>query len=190
MDNLAVSFLSVFDLNYWELSRAAGIVAYLFLWLAIFSGLLSKTKMLQALGLAPWFMAVHHKSARLGLYFALFHPLMLLYDNYIKFTLADLLIPFHSTYRPLYMSLGIFALYGMVFIITSPYFLRGRAFGYWHLLTYPTYFFALWHGLSIGTDRSAVWLQGVYWITGSLIVYVSLYRLALGIKARRKPAKA
>ena len=182
LEYLDLHFLSVFEVNYWNYSRATGIVAYLFLWLAIFSGLLSKTKILFSLGLASIFSDVHRKSACVSFYFVVFHALILSYDDYIRLTLIDLLIPFQSTYQSINMSMGILALYGIILVIGSMFFLGGRVFSCWHYLTYPVYFLALWHGINIGTDSPTEWMRMIYWSTGSLIVVASIYRIVVSVK--------
>jgi len=182
LEYLDLHLLSVFKVNFWNLSRATGIVAYLFLLLAIVSGLLSKTKILLSVGFASIFSDVHRKSACASFYFVIFHALILSYDDYIKLTLIDLFIPFQSTYQSINMSMGILAFYGIILVIGSMFFLGGRVFGYWHILTYPVYFLALWHGINIGTDSPAEWMQMIYWSTGSLIVIASIYRIIVSIK--------
>lgn len=182
LEYLNLHFPYVFEINFWNLSRATAIVAYMYLWLATLTGLLSKTKVQLATGLKSLFTAVHRKSACLSYIFIIFHALILSYDDYIKLNVIDLLIPFRTTYQPLNLSMGILAFYGIILLIGSMFFLGGRVFAYWHMFAYPTYFFALWHGINIGTDSHAGWMQMIYWSTGSLIVVTLLYRIIIGVK--------
>ncbi len=182
LEYLHLHFLSVFEVNFWNYCRATGIIAYLFLWLAIFSGLLSKTKVLLSVGLASLFSDVHRKSSCVSLCFVVFHALILIYDDYIELNRIDLFIPFQSTYQPINISIGILAFYGIILVIVSMFFLGGKAFAYWHFLTYPVYFLALWHGINIGTDSLTEWMQMIYWSTGSLIVVASIYRIIVSIE--------
>lgn len=189
LEYLDLHFLSVFEVNFWNYCRATGIVAYLFLWLAIFSGLLSKTKILLSVSLASLFSDVHRKSACVSLCFVIFHALILIYDDYLKLTFFDLFVPFQSTYQSINISLGILAFYGILLVIVSMFFLGGKAFAYWHFLTYPVYFLALWHGINIGTDSHTEWMQMIYWSTGSLIVVVSIYRIIVSVKGFNRSIK-
>lgn len=182
LEHLELFLRSVIEVNYWNYSRAAGIMAYLFVWLAAISGLLSKAKILPRTGSVSTLMDVHRKMACFGFYFIIFHALILSYDDYIKLKVDDLLIPFRSSYQSSNMSMGILAFYGTILVIGSMFFLGGRAFRYWHLLTYPVYFLALWHGLNMGTDSHSTWMQAIYWSTGCLIVVASIYRVIQSIK--------
>ncbi|HZK54394.1 MAG TPA: hypothetical protein VFC84_09415 [Desulfosporosinus sp.] len=189
LEYLHLHFLSILEVNFWNYCRATGIVAYLFLWLAIFSGLLSKTKILFSIGLASLFSDVHRKSACISFCFVVFHALILLYDDYIKLNLIDLFIPFQSTYQSINISIGILAFYGIILVIVSMFFLGGKAFAYWHFLTYPLYFLALGHGINIGTDSPAEWMQMIYWSTGSLIIVASIYRIIVSVKGADRSIK-
>lgn len=142
LEHLGLFLKSIFEVNYWNYSRAAGIMAYLFVWLAAISGLLSKAKILPWAGSVSILMEVHRKIACFGFYFIIFHALILSYDDYIKLKVDDLLIPFRSSYQFFNMSMGILAFYGTILVIGSMFFLGDRAFRYWHLLTYPVYFLA------------------------------------------------
>jgi hypothetical protein len=168
--------------NYWYLSRAAGIVAYLLLWSALFSGLLLKTKMLNPIKLSPLLPGLHQLSTSWSLYFTVFHILLLRYDEYIKFNFEDLFVPFASTYQTFYLSFGILASYGLVLVIAGAYLFRRKAFKFWHILTYPAFFLAWWHGFKLGTDTDAVWMQAIYWSTGGLTVYILIYRILYKLK--------
>ncbi|MDP4126992.1 MAG: hypothetical protein Q8912_08625 [Bacillota bacterium] len=175
-------FPFAFEINLWNLSRATAIVAYLYLWIATITGLLSKTKILLTVGLNSNLLTIHRKSACFSLNFIIFHALILSYDDYIKLKVKDLFIPFLSTYQTFNVTMGILAFYGIVLMIGSMFFLGGKIFRFWHLLTYAAYFMALWHGINIGTDSSEGWMQIIYWTTGSLVILVSTYRVILRVK--------
>lgn len=182
LDFLNLHFPFDFKINLWNLSRATAIVAYLYLWIATITGLLSKTKILLRVGLSSYFLNVHRKSACLSLNFVIFHALILSYDDYIKLNVKELFIPFLSSYQTFNISMGITAFYGIVLVIGSMLFLGGKIFRFWHLLTYVAYFLALWHGINIGTDSSEGWMQIIYWSTGSLVILASTYRIILSLR--------
>jgi hypothetical protein len=50
---------------------------------------------------------LHEHASLLGLVFALLHGLVLFGDSYIGFTLLQILVPFASSYLPLWVGLGV-----------------------------------------------------------------------------------
>lgn len=177
LETLSLPYMYILKGNYWYLSRAAGIVAYLLLWSALFSGLLLKTKMLNPIRLSPLLPGLHQLSTSWSLYFTVFHVLLLRYDAYIKFSFGDLFVPFAATYQTSYLSIGILSFYGLVLVIVGAYLFKSKAFRFWHILTYPAFLLAWWHGFKLGTDTQVVWMQAIYWSTGGLTGYIIIYRI-------------
>jgi ferric reductase like protein len=102
-----------------------------------------------------------------------------LVDPFTRFGLAEVLVPFVSHYRPVWMGLGIVSLYLLLAVwLTSR--LRTRI-GYetWrriHVLAYGVYAAATIHGLGTGSDTRSLWAP---------IVYASSVAVVGGLAARR-----
>ena len=47
------------------------------------------------------------------------HAILLLFDNYFTFSIPQLLVPFISEYEPIYVGLGVIAMYIIIIIIVS-----------------------------------------------------------------------
>jgi predicted ferric reductase len=155
---------------YWELSRAAGLLTYLCLWLAAVSGAANRLPIPAAL--RPLQMEFHQWGAVWATYVGLFHAVILLWDRYIGFTVRDLLVPFSSAYKPLLVGVGSLALYVVVIVVLTTYFrtsFRTTTWRWLHALSYPGYVLATWHGVALGTDSPLTWVR-VFYISTTVIL--------------------
>ena len=136
---------------FWITSRAAGIIALLAASLAVTAGLSRRGR--------DW--RVVHESLSLATMVALaVHALALLGDSYLKPSLADVTIPFVSSYERLWMSVGIVA--GWAFVILGlSYYVRARiGIQRWrvlHRFTALAWVLGVVHALMMGTDAVAAW---------------------------------
>ncbi|MEI6836021.1 MAG: ferric reductase-like transmembrane domain-containing protein [Candidatus Falkowbacteria bacterium] len=164
----------------WYFTRASGLVAYLLLFLLLVSGAGIKTSQSFKF-LSPTFAWLQHRYLGMALSFAvIIHLISLLADTYLKFTIVEVLIPFASTYKPLFLSLGIIGFYIFLAVILSSIFTITKFPKAWrllHYLPYPMFVAIFVHGYFIGTDTAAPQIRGMYLITGLIAGALSLYRL-------------
>ena len=136
---------------FWITSRAAGIIALLAASLAVTAGLSRRGK--------DW--RVVHESLSLATMAALaVHALSLVGDSYLNPSLADVTIPFVSSYERLWMSVGIVA--GWAFVILGlSYYVRARiGIQRWrtlHRFTALAWVLGIVHALTMGTDAGTAW---------------------------------
>lgn len=174
----------------WYIARAAGLIAAIALIALMLSGVGlitgSTFKFLEPL--TAW--ATHRA---LGLVFAvsaLVHITALLFDRYVPFTIAQVLVPFASHYRTatifghqygsLYVAFGIFALYGALAIIISSLLWIDKKPHTWkliHFLTYLVMIFVFFHALSLGTDLMHGVFRILWVIFGCMVAVAILFRL-------------
>ena len=175
--------------SYWYLSRGSGIVAYLIIWLSTALGLMVTNKLGRLWPGGPATVDLHEFTGLLGMAFSVFHVLILLGDQYIGYTLGQLLIPFASSdYRPLWVGLGQVGLY-LGLPVTFAFYVRQRI-GYrtWRLLHYASfgvYLLTGAHGILAGTDSSTLLVRGMYLVTGGSIYFLTIYRILVTIKRPR-----
>lgn len=183
IDYLA-SYLSI-----WNVTRAAGITAYLLLFLSMISGILYKLPA-NSVSLNKYLLQIHESTGWLGLLFGMVHGLVLLFEkNYTNYTIIHILIPFTTQHQAISLSFGILAFYGMLTLILSTDFLKKLGKKTWksiHFLSFPTFFLALTHGILIGSDTENIFMLLLYSITGILILLLTLIRIVLA-KYNSKP---
>jgi predicted ferric reductase len=182
------------DINhtYWYLTRASGLVAYLLLFVSVSLGLTMTGDVLERWLRRHRIYDLHRFLSLITMGVVGFHALIVLGDGYFSFSLPELLLPFASPYRPLYMALGVFGLYLTALIVASFYVRGVLSYPVWRLVHYATFgafVLALVHGIGAGTDTQASWAQYLYAVTGlvafNLLVYRALRGSARGIPATR-----
>jgi methionine sulfoxide reductase heme-binding subunit len=165
----------VLDSVPWFVSRSAGITAYLLMFFIIILGTGMTTGIIYELISPPLSWSIHkYLSISLGLTLLL-HISSLLFDKFINFSLLDLLIPFHASFRPLYVGFGVFGFYLLLIIILSSLLVRSKFSFFWrsaHYLTYSLFIFSFFHGILTGTDTKFLPMQIMYWSTG--IIFFAL----------------
>ncbi len=180
------------DHTFWYISRAAGLTAYLMLFLNVLLGLAVRTRFMDAL-LARWrSFDLHGFTGLLAMGFLLIHGLSLLGDRYVGFTLPQLLVPLASPYRPVWTAMGVIAFYTVLVVLASSYLKKQLGYRFWrglHYLSFGAYLLALAHGVFAGTDSGEPWARGLYWSTGLTVLLLTLWRFRgnrQGLTARRE----
>lgn len=176
---------------WWYVARSAGISAFLLLTLSMWLGLGISSRIFDGLLDRPWVYEVHKFSSLLALGFVGLHMLGLLLDPYINYTLVSVLIPGASAYRPVATAWGVLGMYGAVFIIGSFYVRDSIGYRTWRLIHYGTFLLfvvVLVHGLFAGTDSSATWMRGIYWVAGTGTTYLVAYRVLSAMWKERRPS--
>ena len=177
---------------WWYVTRAAGIVAYILLWLSTAWGLAVSSKIFDPLLHRAYTYDFHQFLSLLALGFLFLHIAVLTLDRFLPFSLAQILIPFTSSYRPLWVGIGVIAFY-LTLLVTVTFYIRGRigvrAFRWIHTLSLVAYVGATFHGLYAGTDSPLLSMQILY--KGSLltVVFLTVYWLvSLAMRRKEQPA--
>lgn len=169
----------------WHLSRAAGVVGYLLLWLSMALGVSISSRLARLWPGGPTAFDLHQFSGLLGLAFSAFHGLILIGDSYIDYTLAQILIPFTSgNYRPLATGLGQVAFY-LALATSFSFYLRKRigqkTWRLLHFSTFLAFFLSTLHGALAGADTQS--LLPLYVAAGASILLLTLYRIFITLPA-------
>ncbi|HEX9018333.1 MAG TPA: hypothetical protein VF806_04070, partial [Anaerolineaceae bacterium] len=106
---------------------------------------------------------------------------------------AQILFPFLSTYRPLWVGIGVLSLY-IVVLVTVTFYMRGRigmkAFRTIHILSLLGYLGGAVHGLYSGTDSPLPTVEGMYALTFLVVVFLFVYWLVGLVMKKRQVARA
>lgn len=145
---------------FWITSRAAGISAIVLASVAVAAGLAISARGGPLQGRAAQLRTVHEALSLATLVAIALHGLALLGDGWLKASLADIAIPFASSYRPFWTGLGVIAGYGLALLSLS-YYARARiGVARWRML--HRFIAAFWllgvvHMLGAGTDAGQAW---------------------------------
>jgi sulfoxide reductase heme-binding subunit YedZ len=143
---------------FWITSRAAGFAALILASLAVCLGLLMSTKLLRRR--APDLVATHEILSLSTIVAIVVHGVALLGDQYLHPSLADISIPFVSSYKSVWTTLGIVSGWGLILLGLSYYARRRIGAARWrklHRFTALAWLAGLAHSLGEGTDAGQVW---------------------------------
>jgi predicted ferric reductase len=180
---------------WWFVTRSAGLVAYLLLWLSTVWGLAVPSKVIAPVLEGGYTFDFHQFISLLTLAFALLHVLVLLVDRYMPYTLIQILVPFLSPYRSTWVGIGVISFYILI-VVTASFYLRARiglnSFRAIHYFSLLGYLGVTLHGLYSGTDSSLASMQFIY-ISSSLVVialtgYWLVRKLQAGKGSKQKAA--
>src|SRR5215469_409995 len=145
----------------WYATRATGLVALLMLTASVLLGLLAAGRLSGERWPRFLTQGLHRNVSLLVVVFLTLHVASTVLDTYTSIPLTAAFLPFTSSYKPGWLSLGAVALDLLVTLIVTSL-VRGRL-GYrtWrrlHWLAYACWPVAVAHGLGIGTDKSVTWV--------------------------------
>jgi sulfoxide reductase heme-binding subunit YedZ len=148
----------------WLAARGAGIVSLLLFTAVVCLGVLTVVRWRSPLW--PRFLSVglHRNLALLSVVFLALHIVTAIIDPYTSLGLIAAAIPFASSYRPLWVGLGVIALDLLLALVVSSLLRAHLGQAAWraiHWLAYAAWPFALAHGFGAGTDGSAVWMLAI-----------------------------
>lgn len=173
----------------WIVLRAAGIGAYVMLFLSVSWGLIATTGALGKRVSKATATSVHQFMSTAGLLLLGVHIGGLLVDAFMPFGPGEVLIPGRSSFEPVPVAFGIVAMYSMVFVIVLSWLRKQIGTKWWrrsHLLAAPTFILSMIHGVFSGTDsvRPAMWWT--YASTGVIVLFLVVVRgLTVGFRPPR-----
>jgi predicted ferric reductase len=173
---------------WWFVTRAAGLVAYLLLWLSTVWGLAVPSKVIAPVLEGGYTFDFHQFISLLTLAFALLHVLVLLVDRYMPYTLIQILIPFLSPYRSTWVGIGVISFYILI-VVTASFYLRARIgmnnFRAIHYFSLLGYLGVTLHGLYSGTDSSLASMQFIYIGSSLVVIALAVYWLVRKLQASK-----
>jgi methionine sulfoxide reductase heme-binding subunit len=148
----------------WYLLRASGLAALALLTATVLIGLALRVRMWRET-LERWRVYdVHLTISILTGVFLGIHLLLVFLDRIVPFSLADMLIPFHDSYQPIWIAAGIVGLYLLLVVWGSSLFRSKISYKLWrslHPLALGALGLAMLHALFAGTDGPTLWLRVV-----------------------------
>jgi methionine sulfoxide reductase heme-binding subunit len=148
----------------WYLARGSGAVSLILLTVVVALGIATRSGRSFAGMPRLVVTSVHRSAALLAVGFLAVHVSSLMFDPYAQLRLVDLILPFGSAYRPLWVGLGAVTLDLVIAIVVTSLLrerIGRRAWRAVHWCAYAMWPVALAHGIGSGSDRSAPWMLGI-----------------------------
>lgn len=168
----------------WFVTRSAGLVGFIFLWLSVFLGLSIRNNWLKKLVDPLYSFSFHCFLGASALFWAFVHGGVIIFDKFFGMGAKDIYIPFHFQYPNFiigginYLALGIIAFYLMIILVATSYaknLMHHKIWRFLHFLNPVVFIFVVLHGYFIGTDMKNIWIRYAF-IASSVflaLVYVS-----------------
>jgi predicted ferric reductase len=164
----------------WYLIRSAGIMSYILLTASVVWGLALSSRVVKDWSPGILSLLMHSTISWLAVVMGIGHGLLLLVDQYFKYQVADVFIPFIGPYRPLAVGLGTLTFWISLAVAVS-FALRNRLpRNTWkkiHYTSYVGFLLATAHGLLAGSDASHMGFQILLLISVVLVVVMTAYRI-------------
>lgn len=183
LSNLFSTLFAVNSLQFWwYLTRAAGLMGYFLIWLSTAWGIVVGSKILDGFVERAFTYDFHEYLSWLGLAFIGVHVTVLMADKYLPYSLWQVLIPFLSPYRPLWVGIGVIAFY-LSLLVTITFYIKSKigasTFRKIHYLSFIAYFGATLHGLYAGTDSVLLAANLLYKGTLLITLFLTVYWLVM-----------
>ena len=164
----------------WYATRATGLVSLVLLTASVLLGLLTAGRFSSQRWPRFLTQGMHRNVSLLVLVFLALHIGGTVLDSYTSISLAAAFIPFASSYKTGWLSLGAVAL-DMLLALVVTSLLRSRI-GHrsWrrvHWLAYACWPVAVAHGLGTGTDRNATWVFALTIACAASVVALAAWRI-------------
>ncbi len=183
--------MSIWQSVTWNVARTGGFTAYVLLTLAVAVGL-ALSMQLQSPSRWPRLLnsELHNFLTLLSVVFVVVHILAVWIDPFTRFGWSEVFIPFVSHYRPVWMSLGIIALYLGIAIGISTWLRPLIGYTWWrrlHILTLGAYALVTVHGIATGSDTQTWWALAIYAGSITLVGGLLCWRLLVPVNERSRP---
>ena len=170
------------DPTLWYITRAAGVSAYVLLAVVVDLGILRS--LARALGTrVSWILDEFHQFlSLLAAAFVALHLVVLLFDPFITFSLANLLLPFSEPYEPLGVSLGVLGFYALLVVLASSWLRRYISHRLWrgfHYVSFAVFALVTLHGLLAGSDAGLGWMRAIFFAAAASMLFLTVMRLVL-----------
>ena len=177
----------------WFVTRAAGLMAYLLVWLSTVWGLAVSSKVFDGALHRAFTYDFHQFISLLSIAFVVIHLVVLLFDQYQPFTLAQILVPFTAPYRSVWVGVGTIGLY-LTLIVSFTFYIRKwigqKTFRLIHFASYLAFAGSALHGLLSGTDSPLWSVQAMYLVTAISVVFLTVYRIVMSAANKRRRVAA
>jgi methionine sulfoxide reductase heme-binding subunit len=170
----------------WYATRATGLVTMLLLTATVLLGILTTGRF--AGGSWPRFLTVglHRNLSLLVVVFLALHIATTVIDTFVSIPLAAAFIPFASSYKTAWLSLGAVALDLLVALVATSLIRNRLGLRTWrwvHWAAYVCWPVALAHGLGAGTDRGTLWVFVLTIACAAMVAGVATWRFVGAARA-------
>jgi LPXTG-motif cell wall-anchored protein len=173
--------------TWWYVARSSGFIAWGAALGSLLCGLALSTRALGRKPRGPWLLDLHRYLGGLSVAFVGVHLGALIADNFVRFTVADLLVPFATSYRTTAVAWGVLAFWLILAVEVSSLVMHQLPRKAWygiHLTSYMIAVTATLHALYTGSDTSNPAFLWAGLLTLGLVGFFTIYRVLAPTESR------
>ena len=161
---------------WWYVARAGGIVSWSLLAASVVLGLFLSTRVRPLNAPPVWTTDLHRFLGGLATIFVGVHVVAIMLDSYTSFGVTDVLVPFASSWHPLWVAWGIVGMYLLLAVELTSLVRKRLPRKLWHalhLLSLPLFAFATMHFALAGTDAGNPFaVFGMILLSGVVVAFL------------------
>jgi DMSO/TMAO reductase YedYZ heme-binding membrane subunit len=164
----------------WYLTRGTGLVSLLLLTASVALGITEVTRWASPRLPRVLIAALHKNISLLVVIFLAVHIVTAVADNFAPIGWLDVVVPFHSPYRPVWLGLGTVAFDLLVAVVVTSLLRNRLGYRTWravHWMSYACWPVALLHGLGTGSDTHVRWSLALSISCLVLVLFAVWWRL-------------
>jgi predicted ferric reductase len=177
----------------WYVARASGLVAWGLLATTVLWGLFYAGRLTGRVPPPAWNLDLHRFLGALSVIFVAVHVIGLMADKYVDFGVAQVLIPFSSSWRPGAVAWGVTAMYLLVAVEATSLAKRKLPRKVWrsvHLLSFVLFVFSTVHAIQSGTDLANTFVRVVGLTLLAAAMVAAILRIVRANRNRPAPARS
>jgi Ferric reductase like transmembrane component len=170
----------------WYLTRATGLVSLVLLTLSVVLGITEAVRWAHPHWPRLITAGLHKNVSLLVLAFLAVHIVTAVTDSFAPIRWMDVIVPFASAYRPIWMGLGAVAVDLLVALTVTSLLRQRLGYQVWravHWAAYACWPVALLHGLGTGSDPRVGWALALQAASLAMVAGAVAWRLATGWNA-------
>lgn len=173
---------------WWYVTRASAIIAWALMTGSVLWGILLSTRVLRRIDSPAWLQDLHRYLGGAALVMVGLHLVSLMLDQWLTFSLTEVLVPFATDFKPLPVALGILAFYLLIAVQGSSLLMRRLPRRFWkflHPASYLTVLLVSFHAGFTGTDVGSWWYRSVAITLLALTTVAVIVRMLAGTRSDR-----
>lgn len=176
----------------WNMIRCSGFLAFYFFTLSLALGLVSSYSIMKKK--KGILVKAHQTSGWYGLLTTIFHVILIWKDQYVPYSLLEIIVPLTAKNQPILSAFGTAAFYLLLLVmISSDFFMKKIGINRWkkiHVAVIPAWIFMVLHGIFIGFDSFKPWAMFLYGSGISILILLGFIRYVEHIsKQKHVPIK-
>lgn len=167
----------------WFVARATGVTCLVLLTISLVLGIGATTRV-SSTGWPRFVTQSLHRSVSLFVLVLLaVHVAAVILDDFVRITVTDAVVPFLSTYRPIWLGLGTVASDLLLALVLTSLVRHRIGYGTWravHWTSYACWPLSIVHGLGTGSDTRKAWSVWVVVACVALVLLAVAWRIVAG----------